>query len=77
MTPRAAVDAWLAELQQREAEQGLAAALAQGKALRPAQYYYDYALSLFGLGWAEQRYRFHADGSVKLSWETACSATTP
>lgn len=67
---------WLAEIQQRKAEQGLAAALARGKTLRPAQYYYDYALSLFGLGWAEQRYRFRDDGSVKLSWETACSATT-
>jgi endo-1,4-beta-D-glucanase Y len=68
---------WLADIQQRKAEQGLAAALARGKTLRPAQYYYDYALSLFGLGWAEQRYRFLADGRVQLSWESACSAIKP
>jgi endo-1,4-beta-D-glucanase Y len=68
---------WLADIQQQKAEKGLATVLASSKTLRPAQYYYDYALSLFGLGWAQQRYRFLDDGSVKLSWETACSATKP
>jgi endoglucanase len=68
---------WLADMQQRKAEQGLAAVLVTPTKLRPAQYYYDYALSLFGLGWAEQRYRFLADGRLQLSWESACSAIKP
>lgn len=68
---------WLADIQQRKAEQGLAAALATTTKLRPSQYYYDYALSLFGFGWAEQRYRFLADGRLQLSWESACSAIKP
>jgi endo-1,4-beta-D-glucanase Y len=37
--------------------------------------YYNYMLSLFGLGWAEKRYLFEVDGQVKLFWESACSAT--
>jgi endoglucanase len=35
--------------------------------------YYHYMLSLFGLGWAEQRYQFLKDGTLKLSWESACT----
>lgn len=63
---------WLAEIAQDKAEQGLAKALSEG-----APVYYDYMLSLFGLGWAEQRYRFLDDGRVKLFWENACSDITP
>jgi endo-1,4-beta-D-glucanase Y len=74
---RAKGQPWLADTQQRKAEQGLAAALATTTKLRPSQYYYDYALSLFGFGWAEQRYRFLADGRLQLSWENACSAIKP
>jgi len=34
--------------------------------------YYDYVLSLFGMGWFEQRYRFGATGRVSLEWEKKC-----
>jgi endoglucanase len=34
--------------------------------------YYDYVLTLFGLGWSEERYRFHAAGTVQPSWEKSC-----
>lgn len=66
---------WLAELQLKRASAGLEMALkgAQGQNRPPV--YYDYMLSLFGLGWAEKRYQFDVDGSVKLLWESACSVT--
>lgn len=35
--------------------------------------YYDYALSLFGFGWTEERYQFLKNGEVKLNWERSCS----
>ncbi len=35
--------------------------------------YYDYALSLFGIGWTEGRYQFLKNGQVKLQWERSCS----
>jgi endoglucanase len=34
--------------------------------------YYDYVLTLFGLGWSEGRYRFRAAGTVQPSWENSC-----
>lgn len=66
---QASSEPWLAEQQQRRALAALDTA-AQG---RPVPVYYDYMLSLFGLGWAEQRYRFAADGQLEPSWESACS----
>lgn len=62
---------WLAEIVELEARQGLAKALAA-----QAPTYYDYMLSLFGLGWADKRYRFLEDGQVRLFWEGACSNIT-
>ncbi len=38
--------------------------------------YYNFMLSLFALGWADKHYRFREDGTLKLSWETACTRTT-
>jgi len=38
--------------------------------------YYDYVLSLFGLGWLDDMYRFRADGTLALLWEDECVATT-
>ncbi|NLY27669.1 MAG: cellulase [Alcaligenaceae bacterium] len=38
--------------------------------------YYDYMLTLFGLGWYEQRYRFMADGTLSLPWEATCRGRT-
>lgn len=34
--------------------------------------YYDYVLTLFGLGWSEGRYRFRTAGTVQPSWEKSC-----
>jgi endoglucanase len=31
--------------------------------------YYDQNLALFALGWQEQRYRFAADGALKVQWK--------
>lgn len=35
--------------------------------------YYDFVLSLFGIGWNENRYRFESDGLIKLHWNLACA----
>jgi endoglucanase len=65
----------LAQLQRTRAETDLDKALAD-QAPRKTPLYYDYMLGLFGLGWAEQRYRFGADGALQPSWESACSGIT-
>ncbi|MDZ3994392.1 cellulose synthase complex periplasmic endoglucanase BcsZ [Pseudomonas sp. Teo4] len=65
---------WLAELQERRARRELDAALQGSRDPKLPSVYYDYMLSLFGLGWSEQRYRFAANGQLKPSWESACSA---
>ncbi|WP_271411167.1 cellulose synthase complex periplasmic endoglucanase BcsZ [Pseudomonas sp. Q1-7] len=67
---------WLADLQYKRASAGLEAALAGERKADQPPVYYDYMLSLFGLGWAEKRYRFDAEGSVHTFWESPCSATT-
>lgn len=36
--------------------------------------YYDHALSLFGLGWFENRYQFLRNGQVQLQWQTSCTS---
>lgn len=38
--------------------------------------YYDHVLSLFGTGWLDGMYRFRSDGTLSLSWENECFATT-
>jgi len=38
--------------------------------------YYEQALSLFGIGWREERFAFAADGSLVTAWQ-ACSPSTP
>jgi len=35
--------------------------------------YYDHVLSLFGLGWIEQRFSFARNGQVQLKWQNSCS----
>lgn len=37
--------------------------------------YYDHALSLFGLGWIENRYRFLNNGQLQLQWQETCTPT--
>jgi endoglucanase len=63
---------WLADLQYQRARDALEQWHAGSGA---APFYYDYMLSLFGLGWADQYYRFAADGRVQPLWESSCSAT--
>lgn len=38
--------------------------------------YYDYVLSLFGLGWLDEMYRFRVDGTLSLPWGNECDAIT-
>lgn len=38
------------------------------------QAYYSDSLSLFGLGWLEQRYRFTANGTLDVAWKSTCAA---
>ncbi|RRV03764.1 cellulase [Pseudomonas sp. v388] len=63
---------WLVEQQQRKVEQGVEKALARDPKDRTEPAYYNLMLSLFALGWAEQRYQFRHDGTLELSWETSC-----
>jgi len=39
----------------------------------PPPIYYDYVLSLFGMGWIENRYRFSANGQIHLNWNPVCT----
>ncbi|MNI89705.1 Endoglucanase precursor [compost metagenome] len=64
---------WLAEQQQRRAETALNAALAKADGEHVEPLYYNAMLSLFALGWAEKRYQFRDDGTLKLTWETSCN----
>jgi len=65
------------------AQQAGRARAQQTASMLPAQWgqslpsYYDHALSLFGLGWIENRYQFLRNGQVQLQWQTPCiSANT-
>jgi endo-1,4-beta-D-glucanase Y len=44
------------------------------QSLQNNQAYYSDMLSLFGLGWLEQRYEFSASGQLDVRWKHACSA---
>ncbi|MGV8916708.1 MAG: cellulose synthase complex periplasmic endoglucanase BcsZ [Pseudomonas sp.] len=63
---------WLALSQQRRVEEALEKAQDPTNPAYWQPLYYDFMLSLFALGWSEQRYQFQHDGTVKLSWEAAC-----
>ncbi|PYY70779.1 cellulase [Pseudomonas jessenii] len=66
----------LAGQQRRHVELALLEVLARPDADAGPPRYYDLMLSLFALGWADKHYRFREDGTLKLSWETACTRTT-
>ena len=66
---------WLAQAQQRRTVQALDKALATVGGERTEPLYYNLMLSLFALGWAENRFQFRDDGTLKLSWETSCVRT--
>lgn len=63
---------WLADIQRRRVEESLNAALLNGGNSGSEPLYYNTMLSLFALGWAEKRYQFRDDGTLKMSWETPC-----
>lgn len=69
---RAKGQPWLEELQDQRARGAIDQWIA---GTGPAPLYYDYMLSLFGLGWADKYYRFAADGRLQPLWESSCSAT--
>lgn len=52
------------------AEEGVRQSLAQAATQAPP--YYDFMLSLFGLGWDQQRYRYDGAGRLQPSWENSC-----
>jgi endoglucanase len=70
-----------ADLLEKQKQRVLAAlddtrAKADASGVQP--HYYDYVLTLFGLGWSEGRYRFAAAGGLQPSWEKTCDhASTP
>ncbi|MGY2400148.1 cellulose synthase complex periplasmic endoglucanase BcsZ [Pseudomonas sp. SDO5271_S396] len=65
----------LAQLQKNKLDDVLGKAMATSAPDSAQPLYYDYMLSLFGQGFADQKYRFEQDGTVKLFWEGACAAT--
>lgn len=65
----------LAQLQKQKLDDVLGKAMAPSAPDTAQPLYYDYMLSLFGQGFADQKYRFEQDGTVKLFWEGACAAT--
>ncbi|NYT82014.1 cellulase [Alcaligenaceae bacterium] len=66
---KAAGEPALAQLQKQRAESMLRASLNNTGAQPP---YYDFVLSLFGMGWMDQYYDFRPDGTLSLPWEKAC-----
>jgi endoglucanase len=42
--------------------------------LKDNQHYYSDALTLFGLGWLENRFRFDRHGDLRVRWSGACRA---
>jgi endoglucanase len=44
----------------------------ESSALKDNQHYYSDVLSLFGLGWQEQRYRFDRQGRLHPEWSEPC-----
>ncbi len=56
-----------------DAVQGYRKRLA-AESLRDDQHYYSDALTLFGLGWLEDRYRFDRHGELRVRWSGSCRA---
>jgi endoglucanase len=65
-------EARLARKLQHYAEESIVAAFTSEQQ-RPEILYYNIMLSLFSLGWVEQRYQFRDDGTLKLPWESSCA----
>lgn len=46
----------------------------RAQALRDNQHYYNDVLTLFGLGWLDERFRFDRHGNLRLPWNGSCRA---
>jgi endoglucanase len=46
----------------------------EAQALHDNQHYYNDALTLFGLGWLDGRFRFDRHGNLQLRWSGVCHA---
>jgi endoglucanase len=46
----------------------------EAESLKNNQHYYGDALTLFALGWLDERYRFDAQGRLKVAWTEPCRA---
>ena len=46
----------------------------EAKSLKDNQHYYSDALTLFGLGWLEGRFRFDQHGDLHVTWTGPCGA---
>ncbi len=46
----------------------------EAESLKDHQHYYSDALTLFGLGWVEGRYRFDRHGDLSVRWSGSCRA---
>jgi len=55
--------------QAARSRQSLAQSLTPEVLLKGSPSYYDHVLSLFGLGWTDNRYRFLPNGQVQLKWQ--------
>lgn len=67
---------WLADLQRRRVDTLLQQSLQPERVRGSQPPYYDVVLSLFALGWADDRYRFTRTGKVRLSLEKTCPRAT-
>ncbi|QEI09391.1 cellulase [Pigmentiphaga aceris] len=67
---------WLADLQRRRVDTQLQQSLLPERVRGRQPPYYDVVLSMFSLGWADDRYRFLSTGKVQLSWEKTCPRAT-
>ena len=47
----------------------------EAESLKNNQHYYSDALTLFGLGWLDGRYRFDRHGELRVEWTAACRST--
>ena len=67
---------WLADLQRRRVDTQLQQSLLPERVRGRQPPYYDVVLTMFSLGWADDRYRFLSTGKVQLSWEKTCPRAT-
>jgi endo-1,4-beta-D-glucanase Y len=57
-----------------DAAVGTTAKRLRAQALRDNQHYYNDVLTLFGLGWLDDRFRFDRHGNLRLPWNGSCRA---